>query len=106
MTHPGFCHSIILELGAVTPLVPGTVPLLGVVKSLLVLGSGIFVLGTGMVIVVVGIIVPLVGAVVARVLEGAVVGSILLQAQAHRFSARIMPKTKMVIFFIKILLSV
>ena len=99
-------YSIILELGPVTPLVPGAEPSLGFVIPSLVLGSGIFASGMGMVTAVVGIVVTFVGAVVTVTPVVSVAGALLLQAQAHMDSASTMLKTKMPSFFILLLLFV
>lgn len=64
-------------------------------------GSGMLVSGTGTTIVSVGIALLVLGTVLV---EGVVAGALLVQAQAHRESAKVRHKTKMAIFFIKILL--
>ena len=103
---PVITYSIMPELGPVTPLVPGAMPSLGIVELGFTLGSGIFVLGKGIVTAVVGVVARVVGALVVCVPVVSVAGALLLQAQAHRESASTIPKMKMPIFFILLLLSV
>ena len=109
--HPDLTgYRIILELLPLVLSVLGTELPSGIMSvvgsSVLMLGSGIFVAGTGMVTVVVGIVPVVPGATVAPVvLVGpVVVGVLLLQAQAHRESAKTSPTAKMASFFIRILL--
>ena len=91
----------IRELGPVDWLVPGAMPSVGMVELEFTVGSGIFVPGK----VTVGTVTAVVGAVVLEPV-GSVVGALLLQAQAQRENAVAMPKMKIPIFFILLLLSV